>query len=278
MSIRKLFYCSILYSGLLLFWRAAIVNSVELPDLVKNAAGNPKEQTVKKPKLPNRGLPTGRRRGGTSRSECPVIETPLTAIVPGREIHLDNLSQDLTELAPQTRFSDSESFLTRTIAEYPTFWIYVPELISSYQAEFVLQDDRDRDMYRTSFDLPSKSGIHNIELPPQSSNKLKIGRQYHWYVKVFCARNPEAGYLFVDAWLERIAISPQLQAQLDAKNANRDRVLLDNNIWHDAIDYLARVRQTRLEESRWNQLLTNIGLSDLIDKHISNTRANSLAE
>ena len=147
-----------------------------------------------------------------------------------------------------------------------------------YQAEFVLQDESDRDVYRVAFDLPNKSGIHDIELPPQSPNKLKIGRKYHWYAKVFCGKEKEAGYIFVDAWLERIAISPQLQAQLNAENIARDRVLIDNNIWHDAIDYLARIQQIGLEESRWNQLLTNPGLSDLIDKRILNTRANSLTK
>ena len=280
MGISTLFYRSILYSVLLLFSQAAIASNIGLSGLVKNASGENRAQTVKKPKLPNRGLPTGRRRGGTSRSECPAIETPLTAIVPGREIQQDNnQSQDsLSKLAPQTRFSDSESFLTKTIKEYPTFWIYVPELSDSYRAEFILQDESDRDVYRVAFDLPNKSGIHNIELPPQSPNKLKIGRKYHWYVKVFCGEEKAAGYIFVDPWLERIAISPQLQAQLNAENINRDRVLIDNNIWHDAIDYLARIQQTRLEGSRWNQLLTNLGLSDLIDKRILNTRANSLTE
>lgn len=279
MGISTLFYCSILYSVLLLFSQAAIAKNIGLSGLVQNTSGESREQTKKKPKLPNRGLPTGRRRGGTSRSECPAIETPLTAIVPGREIQQDNdFSQNLSKLTPQTSFSDSESFLTKTIEEYPTFWIYVPELTDSYRAEFILQDESDRDVYRVAFDLPNKSGIHNIELPSQSSNKLKIGRKYHWYVKVFCGKEKEAGYIFVDAWLQRVAVSPQLQAELNAENISRDRVLIDNNIWHDAIDYLARIQKNRLEESRWNRLLSNLGLSDLIDKRISNTRANSLTE
>lgn len=242
------------------------------------------ERTVKKPKFPNRGLPTGRRRGGTSRYECPALDKSVTAIVPGRETKQTDMGYDESHrLMPQTKFSESESFLTKTLQEYPSFWVYVPELADSsyeaYEAEFILQDDRDKDVYRTSFDLPKKSGIFNIRLPAKPQNSLKIGQKYHWYVKIFCGNEREkSGYIFVDAWIERIAASGELQMQLNRKNANRTQILIERGIWHDAIDSLARVRQNNLEQDRWNQLLSSLGLSDLIDKRILDIRANFPAE
>ena len=249
------------------------IASIDSADNIKSV-NRPK---VKKPKLPDRGLPTGRRRCGTSRSECPALDRSLTAIVPGREIKQTDIRYDEShKLMPRTRFSNSESFLTRTLKEYPSFWIYVPELAdTSYEAEFILQDDEDRDIYRASFNLPSKSGIFEIKLPPQPPHSLKIGQKYHWYVKIFCGNEREkSGYIFVDAWIERIAAFPQLQRQLNQKNADRARILIEHNIWHDAIDYLARFRQNNLSQDRWDRLLTNLSLSDLIDKRILDIRAN----
>ena len=254
------------------------ITSIDSANNIESVNRKPK---VKKPELPDRGLPTGRRRGGTSRSECPALDRSLTAIVPGKETKQTDMSYDEShKLMPQTRFSNSESFLTRTLQEYPSFWIYVPELAdTSYEAEFILQDDEDRDIYRASFDLPGKSGIFEIKLPPQPENSLRIGQKHHWYVKIFCGEDREkSGYIFVDAWIERIAIFPQLQTQLNQKNADRARILIEHNIWHDAIDYLARIRQNNRSQDRWDRLLTSLSLSDLIDKRILDIRANFLTK
>ena len=60
-------------------------------------------------KFPDNGAPKkGRRRGGTSRRDgCPKLKTPITALVPGED-------------------NNHKSFLASTVAEYPTFWVYVP--------------------------------------------------------------------------------------------------------------------------------------------------------
>ena len=247
---------------------------IALIDSADNIKSVNREPKVKKPKLQDRGIPTGRRRGGTSRSNCPVLYRSLTAIVPGRET--DTSYDDPLRSTSQTRFSDSESFLARTLEEYPSFWIYVPQLTDpSHQGEFILQDEQDRDIYRDFFDLPNKSGILKIKLPPQPPHSLKVGQKYHWYVKIFCGDQKEkSGYIFVDAWIERVAITPQLKEQLNTKNANRYQILIDNNIWYDAIDNLAKVQHNSMKKERWNQLLSDLGLSDLIDQRILDIRAN----
>lgn len=86
----------------------------------------------------------------------------------------------------------------------------------------------------------------------------------------------EEGYVFVDAWIERIAITPELRRQLNTDNANRYQIFIDNDIWYDAIDKLAEIQQTsELEKTHWNQLLSNLGLPDLIEKNVLDIRANS---
>ena len=63
------------------------------------------------PKLPTRGAPVGRRRGGTSRNNCPPLEQPLTALVPGEET--------------SPGLAKSNSYLANTVSENPTFWFYL---------------------------------------------------------------------------------------------------------------------------------------------------------
>lgn len=244
-----------------------------------------REPTAKKPQFPDRGIPTGRRRGGTSRSECPGADKVVTAIVPGKELaKISNSHQsDSFKFAPHSTFENSESFLTQTLEEYPSFWLYVPQAPNlASRGEFILQDDRDRDIYRGSFKLPNKSGILKIQLPAKRQNALKVGQKYHWYVKVFCNGEREGEYIFVDAWIERATLTPKIEQQLRDKNTSEYQVYVDNNIWHDAIDNLAEIRQTNshnnLELDRWNQLLSNLGLSDLMDKKMLDIRANFLEE
>jgi hypothetical protein len=73
----------------------------------------------------------------------------LTAIVPGKEAEKVNNSGygSSPKFAPEIIFNKSESFLTRTLEEYPTFWIYVPQLTNfSPKGEFILQNEQDRDV------------------------------------------------------------------------------------------------------------------------------------
>ena len=239
-----------------------------------------RQQKVKKPKFPDRGIPTGRRRGGTSRNECQADKN-LTAIVPGEEISSNsNLSYtDTDELAAPEGFSESESFLTKTIEKYPSFWVYVPGSTNfANRGEFVLQDESDRDIYRTHLALPDMPGILEIRLPPRAENSLKTNRKYHWYIKAFCGDEGEkSGYVFIDAWIERVAVTTELKSLLNAENANRYKIFRTHDLWHDAIDVLAENRQNSREQyNKWNELLDTLGLADLIDTSIPTTRANFL--
>ena len=102
--------------------------------------------------FPDDGDPTGRRRGGTSRrGDCPNLKTPLTALVPGEE-------------------TNKKSFLGTTISEYPSFWVYIPELPSDIRSgEFVLQDQEGNDIWRTPITLTGKPGAISVKLPTKSS-------------------------------------------------------------------------------------------------------------
>jgi len=165
---------------------------------------------AQQPKFPDNGAPTGRRRGGTSRDGCPVLNKPLTALVPGEE----TLGEVQAGASPKII---SKSFLASTVAKYPTFWFYVPKLhTTAHRSEFVLQNEAGDDVYATALTLPEKPGIISISLPQSSQYSLEKDLKYHWYFKVYCGvtqKTPD--YFFVDGWVQRVALNPHFSQNLE---------------------------------------------------------------
>lgn len=208
----------------------------------------------KQPQMPDNGAPEGRRRGGTSRDGCPSLSSSITALVPGKET--------------EEEASLSASFLATTIAEYPTFWVYLPQLPKNTRSgEFVLQNEAGIDIYRTSLALPESGGIVGMNLP-SSSPALKIGKKYHWYFQLYCGEpDTQPEYFFVDAWIERVALSPEMASQLPAKSNREYLVYAKHSLWYDALtDLAARHRNDPNNErlkNDWVELLKSVGLQDL---------------
>ncbi len=197
---------------------------------------------------PDQGSPTGRRKGGASRCpECKDSNLSLTALVPG---------------------INSKSSLAFTVASHPTFWFYVPyALTPSSSFEFVLQDEQDNYIYKTTFTSPgTPAGIVSIPLPTKETS-LEIGKQYHWTFVIHSNRQPSS-YVAVDGFVQRVAPTLKLTKQL--KNMTpRERTVLyaANGIWHDALTTLASLlsaypRDTMLT-AEWVGLLQSVGLDNI---------------
>lgn len=191
------------------------------------------------PPLPDRGLPTGRRKGAASRTGqglCPSKVSNLTALVP--EI-------------------DKNKPWGLTFAEHPTFWVSIPELSTEVGlAEFVLQDERDRDIYRTMFFVPNTSGIIRIDLPNLPQYSLKSDQNYLWTFKIICNPQQSDYYISVDGIVKRIA-------------RNNSKI---DSVWYDILTDLASRRladpeDTELKE-QWAQLMRQIDLEELAQKPI----------
>lgn len=217
---------------------------------------------VQQPKFPDNGAPTGRRRGGTSRDGCPTLSEPVTALVPG---------EDTVDKAEGTTLSKntSKSFLTSTVAEYPSFLFYIPALPINIDAgEFVLQNEAGDDVYRTPLILPQQPGIISIKPVQSVQYSLQINKKYHWYFKVYCEdRKRASDYFFVDGWIQRVVLTPRLKSQLSEASLSKYKIYTDNNLWYDALTNLADLRYTNLHNARlakdWDDLLKPIGLQDL---------------
>lgn len=202
-----------------------------------------------------KGRVPGRRRGGASRGDCPAISTQLTALVPETSVSTQSL--------PQTDVGGI------TTAEYPTFWVYVPSSLSAdLTAEFILQDDTGRDIYRiasTDFSAAEVSpGIISISLPSTIA-PLKIGKVYKWYFKLNCdAETP----MYVQGGIERIPLNANLANQLAKLTpTGQANFYIKNNLWYDAVNILAKLYRTNPTDnntkSAWINLMRSLGLEDI---------------
>jgi hypothetical protein len=206
-------------------------------------------------KLPARGSPIGRRRGGTSRNNCPPLNSPLTALVPGEE--------------PLTELVQSNSYLASTVSKNPTFWFYIPKLpVQMQTGEFFMETEAGEVLKRTQIKLPSTEGTFAITLPSSSKYSLAIGKKYHWYFKIYCGEStPESDYYFVDAWIERIPVLPELKTQLQITNQADYLIYRDRHIWYDAVTSLGQKLQINPNDNQlktdWVNLLKSVNLSYL---------------
>ncbi|MGF2039479.1 MAG: DUF928 domain-containing protein [Nostoc sp. CmiVER01] len=205
----------------------------------------------KRPNFPDNGAPIGRRKGGTSRDGCTPLNTPITALVPGEEIA-----------------DESKSFLAFTTYEYPTFWVFVPELPkNAVLGEFQLQDENGKNIYKTYLSLPRKASVVDIKLPHNPQSALKINKNYQWYFKVFCG-NPQQmpEYFYVNAWIQRVPLNSNLESQLKRTQSRKYTTYALNQIWQDALTNLATLRRSdpksQLFTKDWTLLLKDVGLAE----------------
>jgi len=225
--------------------------SAQVDQLLNQSFVNTPSQS-NRPKFPDNGAPIGRRKGGTSRDGCTPLNTPITALVPGEEIA-----------------DESKSFLAFTISEYPTFWVFVPELPkNAVLGEFKLQDENGKKIYTTSLSLPRKASVVGIKLPHNSQSALKTNKNYQWYFKVFCG-NPQltSEYFYVNTWIRRVPLNFDLESQLKRTQSQEYTTYALSQIWQDALTNLATLRlsnpNSRIFTEDWTLLLKDVGLAEL---------------
>lgn len=212
------------------------------------------------PTLPENGAPTGRREGGASRNGCPTLNQKLTAIVPGTE-----------ELG---RGLGSSSKLATTISEYPTFWVYLPQLTPEITlGEFIIQDEVGKDIYRQSINLPQDAGVIGVKPPSSPEYALALNQKYHWYFRVFCDSSPtQAEYIYVDSWIQRVSFGSTVDSELKAQKPANYLDYVDRDLWYDSLTNLALLRDRNPQNSQykddWTSLLQLLGLENLAPEPI----------
>ena len=151
---------------------------------------------------------------------------------------------------------------TLTIAEYPTFWVYIPyEAKNIRYAELVLQNEsKNQEVNRISYKLQETPGIVSIDVPQKPEHSLETSTIDRWYFRVVC--NNENRYA-VGGFIKRVTV--------DSIEHNYDSYL-DNHIWYDALNDLAeRLRLAPQDlnlKQDWHDLMkaNEVGLEQLAEE------------
>ncbi len=162
--------------------------------------------------------------------------------------------KELTALVPQNN--------GLSIAEYPTFWIYIPyESKNVRYAELVLQNEAEqKEIDRIPYELQETPGIVSVTISPKPEYSLETSTIDRWYFRVVC--NNENRYA-VGGFIRRVT--------LDSVEHNYDSYL-NNRIWYDALTDLAERRRLAPQDLKlqqdWNDLMTakGIGLEELAEE------------
>lgn len=212
------------------------------------------------PKAPSGLTPvSGRRAGMGSRNNCPAVPTALTALVP------------LAEELPVNKTGKSSIGVVGglTTSERPTFWFYVPYISSAnLSAEFSLQDSTGMDVHREkAIALPQKPGVISVPLP-NTVKPLEVGQNYRWYFKVRCQQQTASLPVYVEGDIQRINLDSNVTEQLKAATDEQQKIAIyaRSGIWFDALNMLAKLRQTSGDASvveDWQSLLQSIKLDNI---------------
>ncbi|MBV6622350.1 MAG: DUF928 domain-containing protein [Rivularia sp. (in: Bacteria)] len=195
---------------------------------------------------PDRGTPPA-TAGAATRGGCDAKQNLVTPLMPKEK-------------------------LTLTFDERPTFYWHTSK--SNTEAEFLLLDENDDLVYEANVNLPKKPGIFAFTLPPEAPG-LKTNKQYHWYLSVYCSSEFTDDTITVEGWVERT--KPNLATWIKLNKSapkHRSKIYADASIWHEAITNVAQQRCIAPYDSKlvlyWNQLLTSVGLKELISESLTN--------
>ena len=206
------------------------------------------------PPPPPRGI-AGSRSAAASRSTCPVISQPLTAIVPEYRSEQGNQVWGLTNM------------------EHPTLWFYVPYAKPALMdISFTLQDESNpgekKIIYRNStVAAGSTPGMIRVTVP-KSSLALAPNQPYHWFLELNMGCTTGQRPIFVEGWIQRTELDRNLSKQIDrATPTEKVSLYAENGLWHDALSTLANLRATNPQDpnlnKEWQNLLNAIGLREL---------------
>jgi hypothetical protein len=185
-----------------------------------------------------------------------------------RDAALPNPKPPLTPLMPL--LAPNVGAVGLTVSEHPEFFVYVPQT-SATEAEFILKDEENNDVYRTYLPLSSGvPGIVSVSLP-EDRPPLEVGKNYRWFFAVICDRDNRIEELVVDGWTQRRELEADLAAQLERTTRAGDRsfIYAQNGIWHDSLSILAEeIRNSNrnsLAMVQWKLLLESAGLDTVTD-------------
>lgn len=221
--------------------------NISSPSLAGDKGGIPQRWQAKAYQPPKGfGAPIRREAGGTRGDSC-------------TQINRENM---LRALVPQDGFGV-------TVAASPTLLFYMPNMnpeSPEKPVEFVLVDDNENEVYKSTFKTTGKSGIVSISLPPNAgASRLQLGKDYHWYLSIVCDPQERSNDIAVSGRIRRVELQANTRSQLQ-QTAAKDKAKLyaEAEVWFDALAALAEQRTNNPNDAgavqEWEQLLKSVQL------------------
>lgn len=217
------------------------------PSLAQAKGGIPQRWEAKAYQPPRGfGAPVRREAGGTR----------------GEDACTQRTQKRLTALVPQGSFGV-------TVAASPTLLFYMPKMnpeAPPKAVEFVLADDNENEVYKSTFKTTSKSGVVSISLPPNAgSPRLQVGKDYHWYLSIVCDPQERSNDIWVNGKIRRVELQANTTSQLQqAAPKDKAKLYAQAEVWFDALAALAQQRTNNPNDAgtlqEWEQLLKSVQL------------------
>lgn len=196
---------------------------------------------------PDRSSPGGRRDpANCAQDPVPVATSPM-----------------LTALSPTTKPG-------LTVAEHPTFLVYVPKT-SAKNAEFSLRSRDDRGVYRTTVALTNTPNLISLTLPAQTP-PLTVGQPYTWSFAIICNPSDRLDDRFVTGMVQRIELDSTRLRQIQQAPPKEQVTLYQKaNAWYDTLTVLYQLRRGQSGDpsisTAWRELLQSGGVDTMIDSN-----------
>ncbi|WP_236506240.1 DUF928 domain-containing protein [Tychonema sp. BBK16] len=185
----------------------------------------------------------------------------------GCTINKDQNNKDLIPLLPQSKIG-------QTISEYPIFFLYLPETEAKV-AEFVLQDDKGKQIYQTTLKLKKSSGVIGVSIPTnQNISPLQIEKNYTWSVSLICDPDDRSKDVFEKGTVRRVEVSADIRRQLQKADPRLKAVIYaQTGIWQDALSTLVAARRANPNDpdlaADWKILLDSVNLNEIVPEPIA---------
>jgi hypothetical protein len=172
-------------------------------------------------------------------------------------------AQDTANGGPLAMALTPVNYQALTVAERPTFFVYVPET-SARKVFFSLEGENKDSHYQTTVAITGKAGIVSVSLPAEAK-ALETGKSYKWSFVIMCGNALRPDSPVVEGKIMRSALNPTLTSQLEkATPIERAALYGKGGIWYDTLATVAELRRSQPNDSTleatWKQLLTSVGL------------------
>ncbi|MDY7014358.1 MAG: DUF928 domain-containing protein [Cyanobacteriota bacterium] len=243
---------------------AACTSLSFLVQLASLANGMPEQTQPLARMLFNRAVVAERAKMTARKSffVLPVDSTPRRSQGSGRCYPLNLLETAL--LIP------SKEVAGQTVSGHPSFFLYLPESVPvPIEVTLSLPGGFDP-IYQARIESPV-AGILKIELPADRP-ELSGEEIYLWAVSFICNEKRPSANPFYFSWIERVPMTPELEAALAAATTERDRAraYAQAGAWYDALATLYEAQQDNPDDPElqadWNAMLVEVGLTEAVQK------------